>query len=265
MKPNVRSWCVVLGTAGSLLALSGCVNTLTAQQRLWLARGQESYEREHYARAIEQLTCFLDEVHEGPEVARALYVRGMSNAKAGRRAQAYADLRRCVTTPGDPDSVWRAHVVLGTLQFEDGQWEQAAQDLQAATARMPATPPKDAVLYRLGLCYERAGRWDQARSLYQEITKAFAGGSYARDARRRYNRNAQHFAVQCGAFRERRNAEALCADLGSKGLEGYVRQEVYGRTPMYIVLVGRYVAYEEALSQLAMIERQFVPDAILWP
>ncbi len=278
MKSATGIWRGSLGI-GAMLVLSGCASGLTEQQRTWLTTGQEYYEREDYARAIDQLSRFLDEVREGPEVAQALYVRGVSNAQAGQRAPAYADLRRCVATPTDADVVWRAYVVLGTLHFEDGQWRQAAEHLRAGAERMPATAeespavadrepaasPKDLVLYRLGLCYERTGRWDAARRLYHEVMTAFPTGSAAWDARRRYNRDAHHFAVQCGAFRTSANAETQRDNLQGKGLEAYVRQEVHGRTPLYLVLVGRYGAYDEALGQLAMIKREFVPDAILWP
>jgi tetratricopeptide (TPR) repeat protein len=264
MKSATRIWRGSLGI-GAMLVLSGCVSGLTQQQRMWLANGQEYYEREDYARAIDQLSRFLDEVREGPEVAQALYVRGVSNAQAGQRAPAYADLRRCVATPADTDAIWRAYIVLGTLHFEDGQWREAAGNLRAATERMPAKPPKDAVLYRLGLCHERMGQWPTAAKCYAEITKTLAGGSYGAAAYRRVQLDADHFAVQCGAFRDQGNAETLRGNLEGKGLSAYIRAEVRGRTPMYIVLVGRYGDYDEALRQLAMIQQQFVPDAILWP
>lgn len=248
-----------------MLVLSGCASGLTEQQRMWLTKGQEYYAREDYVRAIDQLSRFLDKVQEGPEVAQALYVRGMSKAQAGQRAHAYADLRRCVATPGDTDALWRAYVVLGTLHFEDGQWDRAADNLRAAVERMPAEPPMDWVLYHLGRCSERTGGWDEARRFYRETMETFPSSIYAGEALRQYNRNARHFAVQCGAFRDRGNAERLRADLEDKGLAAYIRQETHRRTPLYIVLVGRYTAYDQALSQLAMIRQQFVSDAILWP
>lgn len=249
---------------GLALAVSGCAGQLTEQQRLWLARGQESYAREDYAHAIDWLTRFLAEVQEGPEVGQALYVRGLSNAQAGRRTQAYSDLRRCAALGSNVDTGWRVHVVLGTLHFEDHQWDRAAEHWRAAAECMPAAPPKDTVLYRLGLCYERTGRWEAARQRYQEIADGFAGGQYADAARRRLLLKADHFAVQCGAFREEKNAENLRSSLRSKGLSPYIRRELRGRTPLHIVLIGRYETYEEAQRQLAAV-RELVPDAILWP
>jgi tetratricopeptide (TPR) repeat protein len=245
--------------------LGGCANRLTEQQQMWLSQGQAFYERNDYGRAIEQCNRFLSEVTEGPEVAQALYIRGLSNAQAGHRPQAYADLRRCAATPTESDVAWRAYVVLGTLHFEDEQWSLAAESLRAAADRMPAQPPKDAILFRLGLCHERLGQWQVALRSYDELARTFTSGTYAQAARRRLELRANHFAVQCGAFREKSNAENLQADLNNKALDAYVQGETRGHTAMYVVLVGRYASYDDARAQLAMIQEQFVSDALLWP
>lgn len=232
---------------------------------MWLSQGQAFYERNDYGRAIDQCNRFLSEVTEGPELAQALYIRGLSNAQAGHRPQAYADLRRCAATPTESDLAWRAYVVLGTLHFEDEQWSLAAESFRAAADRMTAVPPKDHVLYRLGLCCERLGQWPAALGSYGELTRSFTAGTYAPAARRRLELRANHFAVQCGAFRQKSNAENLRADLSGKGLDAYVLEETRGRTAMYIVLVGRYASYDDARAQLALIKEQFAPDALLWP
>lgn len=257
-------WASLVGLSLVAAAVGGCADRLTAEQRLWLTRGQEYYEREDYAGAIQTLSRFLAQVSTGPEVAQALYVRGLSNAQAGRRPQAHADLRRCLAVAADPETTWRAHVALGTLHFEDEQWARAAEHYGAAQRLMPPAAPKDAVLFRLGLCCERTGRWRQALEYYGKIAGMFAGGNYAEAARRRLLLRADHFAAQCGAFRLADNAEALCANLRKRGLPAYVRQEPRGRSRLYIVLVGRYQSYAEARRQLSVV-RQHVPDAILWP
>jgi tetratricopeptide (TPR) repeat protein len=233
---------------------------------MWLEGGRQCYEREDYGGAIDQLSRFLSQVDQGPDVAQALYIRGMSHAQAGLRPAAYADLRRCVTLPTEQDVIWRSYTVLGTLRFEDQQWAEAARDLRAAVTRMPNASPKDTVLYKLGLCYERSGRWSEAQGCYRGITASFPRGSYASAARRRLQLNADHFAIQCGAFRERSNAETLSSNLEREGLLAYVRRELRGRTALYVVLVGRCATYDDALRQLAMV-RQFeiAQDAVLWP
>ena len=232
---------------------------------MWLVQGQECYERNDYTHAIQQLNYFLTEVNEGPEVAQALYIRGMSNAQAGQRPQAYADLRRCAAVQTDTDVAWRAYFVLGTLHFEDEQWNLAAESLRAAADRMAAEPPKDYALFRLGLCYERSGQWQAALDVYADLVGIFSSGAYVQAAQRRLGLRANHFAVQCGAFRQKSNAENFRGELRTKALDAYIREETRGRTAMYVVLVGRYASYDDARAQLVMIKEHFVSDALPWP
>ena len=262
MNRTMRSDCSLL--AALLLAVSGCASGLTGPQQNLLQQGRERYEVKDYGRAIDCLSRFLAEVNEGPELSRALYMRGMSNAQAGRRAEAYADLHRCVAIPDDREAVWRAHIVLATLYFEDQRWQPAADSLREAADRMPRAAPRDTILYRLGLCYERTGRWQAARPVYGEIVRSYAHGGYTDVASRRLRLNASCFAIQCGAFREAKNAEMLRATLRNKGLDAYVSEDARGRVRYYTVLVGRYSTYDHARSQLAFVQ-QTVPDAILWP
>jgi tetratricopeptide (TPR) repeat protein len=260
--PSIVSLLVV---AVLSVVLGGCAGHLTKQQQMWLAQGQACYERNDYTRAIQHLTRFLSEVNEGPEVPQALYIRGMSNAQAGHRQQAYTDLRRCAALQSDSDVAWRTYFVLGTLHFEDQQWSLAAESLRAATERMAAEPPQDLALFRLALCHERTGRWPAALRVHAELVRTFNSGTFVTAARRRLALGADHFAVQCGAFRQKSNAVNLVAELGRKALDARIFEETRGRTAMYVVLVGRYAGYDDARAQLAMIKEHFVSDAVLWP
>ena len=245
--------------------LAGCASGLTEQQRMWLSQGERCYERDAYGQAIDALDRFLNEVREGPQHARAVYVRGLCHAQQGRRDRAYDDMRRCTQSAEEPDVVWRAYVVLGTLHFEDRQWELGAQHLRAAADRMPPANPKDVVLYRAGLCHERNGDWTAAQSAFADVARQFPDGPFADAARRRLDIRAEHFAVQVGAFRTQDYALTQRDQLRGQGLNAYLRSEQRGRLPMYVVLVGRFISYDDALSYLAMIKEKFAADALLWP
>lgn len=261
-----KTTCLTVVSVAALCVLSaGCAQGLTEQQRTWLADGQRHYERKDYARSIGSLTHFLNEVREGPEIGEALYVRGMSYAQSGARKAAYADLRRAAKVQTETETFWRANVVLGTLHFEDRQWGEAARRFRTALDRMPAERPRDAVLFRFGLCHERMGRWSAARPYYQAVLKEFPTSGFADGARRRLRQSAHNYAVQCGAFRTRSNADRLNHELRQKGLDTYVHDTVRGKTPLYVVLVGRYTNYDEAVAAHKAIKRDFVPDAVLWP
>lgn len=258
-------------SAGLCLALAwlcGCAERITPAQRALLDEARSAYERQQYAVAVQRLDTFLSQVKGQPETVQAFYLRGMSHARSGMRAQAYADLRSAVALGVDADAVWRSYVVLGTLAFEDSDWEQAAQYLRAAADRMPDRPPKDTVLARLGMCFERTGRWLEARNPYRQIVERFGSGPHGDWARRRLQLNADHFAVQCGVFSQAANAETLRLNLERKGLPAFVRVEPRERASMHVVLVGRYARYEEAQRQLETVRARagdLVPNPVLWP
>ncbi len=259
-----RAWRDLLaGLIPMLVTLAGC-GGLTDQQRMRLQAGEQAFESKQYDAARQQLTQFLAEAQDRPEVGRALYVRGMASALSGHRAEAYADLQRATRVASDPALRWQPCLMLGVLYFEDENWTAAAQSLTEAAARAPNTPPKDAVWYRLGLCYERLGRWDEALTPYRRVVQDFARGPYAGNAERRLRLRASSFAVQCGVFSRADNANQLAARLASQGLKVYVQQEQRGEGVFYVVLEGRYPSYAQATAALARV-RGHVPEAVLWP
>lgn len=249
--------------SAAALVVSGCTS-LSGGDRARLIEGERAYHNADYNNAIEHMSAFIANAPENPSVARAYYVRGMACALDGRRASAYRDLRQAADAANTPDLRWRSHAVLGILHFEDGHWLDAANAFAAATENMSAKPPKDALLYRLGLCYERQGRWREARLPYRLIRTEFARGPYANLAERRLALSADHYAIQCGVFSKLKHAEQLRTDLKQRGLDTYVRQETRDGRPFFIVLHGKYQTYDAARQGLARA-RGFVPDAVLWP
>jgi tetratricopeptide (TPR) repeat protein len=249
----------------TLAACGGCASDLTAEQRMWLERGRNAFEAGRFTQAAQTLSRFIEQVEPSQqEFKQALYVRGMSYAQSGRRSAAYADLKRCVATADDPQTVWRAYVVLGTLHFEDRDWQQAAVCFRAAADRMPARSPKDDVLYRLGLCYERLGRWPDSRWPLEELVRQFPKSALLRRAKQKLERRASYFAVQAGSFAVEANADRQAQYLQGRNLPAYVRREHYNRAPRWVVLVGHYPTIEEAWTQLGVV-RQYVRDALVWP
>ncbi len=229
-----------------------------------LVQGERAFQSRDYDAAIGQLTAYLNESRSQPETGRALYVRGMALALDNQRAAAYEDLQRAARDPSDPQVRWRAQAVLGVLRFEDQEWAEAAQALGGAVGSMPAGPPMDGLLFRLGLCQERLGRWGEAQAQFRRIVSQFASGTYAGLAQRRVDLKADHFAVQCGAFAQVQNASAQAAQLQRSGLTAQVRRDTRGGAAPYVVFVGHYGTYAEALDALGRV-RAVVSDAVLWP
>ncbi len=251
-------WTTLVG-----LVLCGCQG-MTQQQRAWLTEGERSFDAGRYDEAIRSLTRFVGEAGDQPELGRALYVRGLAYARSQQREPARADLAQCVRVTEDREVRWRAYSVLGTLDYEDERWESAGRAYAAAVELAPAVPPTDTLLFRLGVCHERTGRWDAARAAFERVVREYPAGVMAEAAGRRVQIRAGHFAVQCGVFARETNANQQVLELERAGVSAYVKREPRHGVMMYVVLVGRYAEYEEALRELGRIKGH-VPTAVLWP
>jgi len=253
----------IMTCAAPLLVLAGCQG-LNERQQAWLREGEQAYREKRYNVAIERLSLLINELKNNPEAARAYYVRGMAYAMAGQRSRAYADLEQATREARDPDIAARAEAVLGVLYFEDENWSAAARTLARATDKMPAEPPLDALLYRLGLSYERLGRWSDAQVVHRRIVETLPQAPYASSAARRVALKADHFAVQCDVFSQPQLARRRVTELEAKGLSAYTRPEVRNGKTYHVVFVGQYRTYADAKAALARV-RGHVPDAVLWP
>lgn len=247
----------------AVLAVTGC-QSVTAEQRAWLDSGKAAYQSDNYDRALSDLTRFINAVPDQPETSEAQYIRALSLLKLGRRLDARTEFARCAETAADRDVRWRAYTTLGTIDYEDHQWTNAARSYAAA---LEIAPPADAVpivLFRLGVCYERIGRWSDAPPAYQRIVDEFPQSSVAEAARRRLELRASHFAVQCGVFSSESNAMNETQRLRAEGLQAYARPELRSGVRVYVVLVGKYSRYEDAITDLGRV-KGYVESAVLWP
>ncbi len=253
---------LIIGFA-ALALLAGC-GPSSGHDHVALTSAEQAYCARDYGGAVSQTTEYLQRNANGAGAARAFYVRGLAAAPPGRRSQAYTDLQRAARDHSDPQLTWQPLAALGVLYFEDESFDYAAQMLRAAATAMPNASPKDAVLYRLGMAYERAGRWAAARGPFAQLARELPGGHYARLAERRLALRADHFAVQFGAFSRAENAQEMAGQLAQYGLRTQVSAEPRNGTTYYVVLEGRYRDFAEATRGLARV-KGYVADAVLWP
>jgi tetratricopeptide (TPR) repeat protein len=245
------------------IALPGCTS-LRPHEVQWFEAGQEAYDKQQYRLAIQKLTPMIDQAAPCPEVATALLLRGYSHVKLGRADAAIADLRLAALQNYDPESTWLAYFALGTIHYEDGRWAAAGDAYLSASDRMPKRPPHDTALYRAGVAYARAGQWSRSRQHLHELVTRYRGSQLAVQAERTLAADMDHFAVQCGAFGLRENADLLANQLRTRGFGVYVRQETRDGKPLFVVLAGPFTDYSAAEAAVGRI-RTTVPDATIVP
>lgn len=254
---------LLLAALGSLLLAGGCT-TGDREHRAWMVDGERAYNDGRYQEAIGNFSRVISARPPAEDLSRAHYSRALAQAKLGQRGAAYRDLQDALRNEADQEVTWRSCTMLGTLLFEDRRWEAAAKYYGHAIARMPAEPPMDFLLVRLGQSLERAGQWSQSRRAFQRLADQFPTSRYADVARRRLELKADHFAIQAGVFSQAESARTLAAQLDRKGLPATVRREPRGGRIYNVVLVGRYPTYQQAWDQLPIV-RKYISDAVIWP
>ncbi len=249
-------------TGCTVLCIAGC-SQLTAQQQAWLQQGQRAHDQGDYAFAIDRMSRFLASAGQKPEAGRALYIRGLANARAGRRGMAYADLQAAAASEDD-DVAWHAGFALGELAYEDERWNGARQAYADAIAKMPPASPMDRGLYRLGVASQRMGEWGEGYVWLERLVRQFPGSSLAPAARRILDVRPGAFSVQCGAFGRQSNARDREVSLERQGVAAFIRPERRDGRTLYVVYSGQYRTYDQARQGLGQVQR-YVPDALIWP
>lgn len=222
----------------ALLTLSG---TARARQSAGLEQVEELAQLGRAEDAREVLQEWWDAAYAGAarrDVQRALWLRGRLTIEP---EQASLDFRRLVVEfPGGPYSD-QALLRLAQAAFAVGDSAEAAHDVRRLRNEYPGTS-----------AHREAEAWladagsppPLYRTRRSELDDPFAGR--ADDGR--------NFAVQLGAFSDRRRAVALRDRAVEAGLQA--RLAIVPGSPLVRVRVGRFDSMEEARDILRLVQDQ---------
>jgi tetratricopeptide (TPR) repeat protein len=239
----------------ALLAV-GCSNSPTPNDRANLHAGYQALSQRDYEGAMTSAEKFLRNHPAGaPGSAEALYLQGRvyeqratSAESTGADLQSKMDLQsaraayvKALSIPADPRLVALIHAgVANVAYFQDdystamNEWAVAFPDLADPEARAWA-------LYRIGICQQRLGRFDQADRSFAGVRQQFPSSVPAERASQ--HMGAKAFYVQVGAFTDPANADKIAASLQSQGFHAARAVGPAGQTE---VRVGPAFSYADA-------------------
>lgn len=229
-----------------------------------LLTAASQYSAGHYAAGQQAAETFLRHYAGSPAAAEARYIRGLCRLRADQREAARTDFVEAAEQAQRPDLRAYALAALGNLAFSAGDLPEAARYYARAEPDLPMRPPADEILYRYGVCLQRAGRWGEARRQFSRVLHHFGGRPAAAWARRGFNWPHDYFAIQCGVFRRADNAERAVADLGRRGIPAKAEYSSVEGDAAWRVLTGMYLTYEQARADLPRVRRA-EPSAIIVP
>ncbi|MDD4889322.1 MAG: tetratricopeptide repeat protein [Phycisphaerae bacterium] len=244
----------------AIIVLPACVGKLPPSGVILLKQIDTTYRAGDFRGTVSRTDSFLASYGNTEAAGEAYYLRGLAYAALKDRARAKADFEDAVKNASRSDLEPLAEVSLGNLAFEQGQMATAAQHYQAVAEKLPNDSPKDVVLYRLGQCHARQGRWHEAQGWFAQLVHLFPASSYEPLARRYLA--VDGYTIQCGAYLEFGKAQRQVEELRRAGLPARWVQD--SRMKYHLVQVGLYPTWQEARGGLAQVLR-IVPDAIIVP
>ena len=157
-------------------------------------RGPESAEQpggpaygsadEKYRAVLDQMDALLQTYPRSRAGRLALYYKGLALTNLGKPrdgAQALQDF--LASSPGS-FAAPMARAALARALDEAGEHQKALEEYERLSRGEGAYPPQAALL-EMGLCLEKMGKKDEARKIYERITREFPNSEYSQEAQGR--------------------------------------------------------------------------------
>ncbi|MBN1344941.1 MAG: tetratricopeptide repeat protein [Phycisphaerae bacterium] len=234
--------------------VAGC-GQLTPEARQQLADGAHQYELAKYGEASTTLTRFIDQNADAPEAGEAQYIRGLCELKLRRRTEAQRDFEAAVSKTPRAEVKTRSQAALAVMAYDDGNWDRAIRYYQEAIPWLSDVREYDDHLLRFALCQQRMGNWEQSAHLLARILHEYPKGSAAKTAKYLLGWNRPYFTIQCHALSDAQNAAKEVARLRSLGLLADQQLDTRDGRALYLIQVGKFPTYDEALRELQRIRR----------
>lgn len=252
---------IVLAT---LAMLAGGCTELPGPAKAQVAEARDDYLKRDLSAARTKLDDVLSHYSMFAGAAEAYYLRAKINAESSDKSAAVRDVKQCIQLAQDKELKAKANAMAGTLAFETGDDNAAAGYFADAVKHLPEKPPADLVRFRYGLCLQRLGRWDDARTQFGVLVQRYPSSDLAEHARRMYEWRGDYYSIQCGAFQDGRAASQLASKLKNAGLAARVEPRGRLGQTLHYVMVGQYPTYVLAEQALGSARRH-VSGAVIAP
>lgn len=245
---------------------AGCASNQAAKADL--GAGYQSLEQKRYDQAIGQADAFLARDPTGAGAAEALYLRGLAfeqkiaanphesriNFQSARSSYIEALNRR----PNNALET-RIRTSLGNVAYFQDDYQTALAQFNTALPRIEHADTRAWTIYRMGLCRQRLGQFEQADQMFAAVQQHHPGTLPAQRAKEHVG--ARSFFVQLVTFKSAASADKATAALRREGIEPVRTQNAQGFAQ---IRVGPVPSYAQAQSLKTRFADRY-PDAIIIP
>lgn len=263
-----------IGFGLAALMAAGCSSGPTPNDRAKLHAGYQSLNQRDYDAAMTAAEQFLRTHPAGsPGSAEALYLQGRvyeqratSAERTGDDQRSRMDLQsaraayvKALTVPAEPRLVALIHSGVANVAYFQDDYGTAMNEWAVAFPDLAEPEAKAWALYRIGICQQRLGRFDQADHTFISVRQQFPKATPAERAS--LHLGARAFYVQVGAFSDVKNADRIAASLSSQGFHA---ARAVGTSGQNEVRVGPANTYAEAKQLQARLLGTY-PTATIEP
>ena len=257
-----------------VLAVGGCGNSVTPSGRQQLQAGYQAIEHNDYDGAMRAAEQFLhDHPQGGGGTAEALYLEGRvyehratTEESQGRQGEAKMDLQtarstyvKALSLPSEPRVTALIHAgVANTAYFQD-DYATAMNEWAVAYPQIQQQEAQAWILYRIGVCQQRLGRFDQADRSFAQVRQQFPDSEPVKRAIS--HQGVRAFYVRVGAYSDAANADKTVASLQSQGFRS---SKLVPQPNRQEVVVGPAYTYADAKALKGKLVGAY-PGAVIEP
>ncbi len=247
-----------------LVFVAACADNPQSQQQL--DAGKQALEAKQYDPAIRDADAVIAG-GDSTDLAEAYYLRGyaIENRPKSDTADAVRDLALArdsyvngLSQNPRPAVAVRLHAQLGNVSFYQNDYSAALREFDAAYGLTDDPQDKPLILYHMGVCEQRLGRFDDADRTFQRVQQDYPDSQYVAYARSR--QGIRGFYVQVGAYSQLSDIEKAASAVAAAGSPPLKTT----RGPLTVIRTSDVPSYAQAQELKERLASRY-PDARVMP
>lgn len=238
------------------LLVAGCASSKSAEDKKTLQSGYDALSVRDYDAAMARASEFIaSNPNGGPGTPEALYLQGRvlehraeTADQAGHQDEARSNLQdaratyeHALTLNPSPKIAALLHAGVANVAYFQEDYFTAMREWAASYPALTDPQAKAWVKYRLGLCQQRLGRFDEADRSFAEVRQDFPHSEPAQRAAA--HQGVKAFYVALGSWADPKAADNVVSGLRGQGFSA--EQSVLG-DGRHAVRVGPAYNYDQA-------------------
>ena len=210
-------------------------------------------------------TKYIESNKGSGHAADAYYGRAMCSFAQGNYFAARQDFERCLSKTNEKDLQSATLLRLGECYMREDRFDEAEDLYRKLLKKFPYSAKRDDVLYLLGVACLRQAKWDEAEGYLGQVIRNYPYSSRKSLAQEKMPAEDRFFSVQVSALRTRKKALAVQQKLSKQGFDSFIRVINRSGTSYYCVRTGRFSSWGQVKQHAQRVEAAGFRDVLKVP